>query len=399
LKDRARPLALLLGLAAVGAAAIGVARADAQVAPPSATRPPAAAAPATRSSEAAFASLAKKAQDAHAARHLQEAADLYRQALKMRPSWAEGRFGLGTVLYDLDQYIDARNAFRRVTADQPRSAPAWAMRGLCSFRLKEYENALSDIQKAREIGLGDNSELQAVANYHAAILLIRFSRFEVAYEILREFALRDRDSPSVIEAFGLGVLRLPYLPSEAPVEKREMILMAGRAGYQLARGLRSPATRRTFEVLVERYPEEPNIRYAWGVYLLQDEPEAALAEFRRVLSMDPAHVPAMCQIALQMIKEGRYQEARPFAEQAAETDPRNFVARNAYGRVLLELGEMDGAIRELEEGTRLAPDSPQMFFQLARAYQRAGRKEDAEKARVTFMKLDKAVRDRAPGGH
>jgi tetratricopeptide (TPR) repeat protein len=329
---------------------------------------------------------------------MEEAVDLYRQALKLRPSWTEGRFGLGAVLYELDQHTEARVAFRRVTATEPKNAPAWAMQGLCSFRLQEHETSLSELQKGRDLGLGENSELQAVASYHVALLLIRFGRFEVAYEVLREFALRDRDSPSVVEAFGLAILRLPFLPSEAPVVKREMILMAGRAGYQLARGLRSPATRRTFDVMVQRYPEEPNIRYAWGVYLLQDEPEAALAEFRRTLSLDPAHVPALCQISLQLIKEGRHQEARPSAELAVQTDPRNFVARNVLGRTLLELGETERAVEELEAGARLAPDSPQMYFHLARAYQRAGRREDADKARVTFMRLEKASRDRTPAG-
>ena len=60
--------------------------------------------------------------------------------------------------------------------------------------------ALNDLQKAREIGLGENAEVQSVANYHAAILLTRFGHYEHAYEILKEFALREQDSPSVIEA-------------------------------------------------------------------------------------------------------------------------------------------------------------------------------------------------------
>jgi tetratricopeptide (TPR) repeat protein len=391
----------LAGLAAALLAAL--ASGAPQVPAPSSAgaRPPKAApAPTTApsASDKAFDAVARNAKEAHAAKRLEEAAELYRRGLKLRPSWSDGRFGLGAVLYELDRHAEARVAFRRVIADQPKNAPAWTMAGLCSFRLKEYETALTEIQKGRELGLGDNPDLQAVANYHVAILLTRFGRFEVAYEALRQFALRDRDSPGVVEAFGLAVLRLPYLPDEAPVEKRELILMAGRAGYQLARGLRSPATRRVFEVMVQRYPEEPNIRYAWGIYLLQDEPEAAFAEFHRALALDPGHVPAMCQMALQLIKEGRYQEALPQAQLAVQTDPRNFVARNALGRALLELGETDKAIPELEEATRLAPDSPQVFFHLARAYQRAERPQDAEQARRTFLRLEKAARERTPAG-
>jgi cytochrome c-type biogenesis protein CcmH/NrfG len=64
-----------------------------------------------------------------------------------------------------------------------------------------------------------------------------------------------------------------------------------------------------------------------------------------------------------------------------------YPARNVLGRVLLELGQADRAVKELEEGVRLAPSSPEMHFALARAYTRVGRKEDAQKERETFKRL------------
>ena len=348
---------------------------------------------AARATESAsFDDLARRAAEAHREQDLVAAHELYRQALDARPDWTEGRFALGTVLYDLDRYEEARTAFRRVAAEEPESGAAWAFRGLCEYQLRNYERALSDIQKGRAMGLGSNADLHAVANYHAAILLNRFGEFEVAYEVLKDFALRDQDSPGVIDAFGLSVLRLPYLPSESPPERREQILMAGRAGFQLVKGRRSTTARLAFEELVSRYPEDPNTHYAYGAFLMLDDPDRAIQEFRRVLDMHASHVPAMLQIALQMIKEGRYEDALPYAEKAVQTDPQLFAARNALGRALLELGEVDRAVTELKIGAELAPDSPQMYFHLARAYQRAGRKEDADKARVMFMKLDKERR-------
>jgi Flp pilus assembly protein TadD len=56
-----------------------------------------------------------------------------------------------------------------------------------------------------------------------------------------------------------------------------------------------------------------------------------------------------------------------------------YAARNVLGRVLLEVGQTDRAIKELEEGVRLAPGSREMHFALARAYTRAGRKQEAER--------------------
>jgi tetratricopeptide (TPR) repeat protein len=344
-----------------------------------------------------FRRLSEQAKEAHAAERLDEAAELYEKALELEPGWTEGRFALGTVLYGLDEYREARAAFRRVVAEHPESGTALAFQGICEFQLDNYERALADLQQARAIGLGDNSEVQAVANYHTAILLTRFGHYEHAYEILKEFAMREQDSPSIIEAFGLSVMRLPYLPFEAPVDKREQILMAGRAGYLMARGRRSPSTGRAFEILVQRFPEDPNARYAWAAYLLLDDPDRAIEEFRRVLRIDPNHVPAMLQMALHFIKEGRYEDAVPLAQEAVTIDPDDFAARNALGRALLETGEIERAIEELETGVRLAPESPQMYFHLARAYQRAGQTEKANEARVQFMKLDREHRAERAG--
>jgi tetratricopeptide (TPR) repeat protein len=386
--------ALRAGLAAALAPALLASPANAQVAPKA---PPAAPAKATAKTpapgNAEFQGLAKRARAAHEAQRLDEARELYGKALKLRPRWSEGRFALGAVLYDLDRYEEARAEFRQVLVQEPKSGAAWAFRGMCEFQLRNHEQALSDLQKGRLLGLASNPSLKSVADYHAGILLVRFAQYEAAREILSNFALVDRDSPGVIEGLGLAALRLPYLPSEIPPDKREMVTIAGRAIFQFTKNRYSPTARLAFDELVTRYPEEPNAHYARGAFLMTvEESEAGLAEFRRVLAMQPSHVPAMLQLAFHLMKEGRYEEALPHAEGAVQAEPDFFAAHNALGRVLLELGQTDRAIAELEKAARLAPNSVQTYFSLARAYQRAGRTEDVKRARDTFTKLEAALR-------
>ena len=382
-------LTACLGLAVLVAPVVMTA----QVAPK--TPPPAAkAAPKAPAADASgFQALAKRAQAAHEAQKLDEAQELYRKALQLRPRWPEGRFALGTVLYDLDRYEEARAEFRQVLVQEPKSGAAWAFRGMCEFQLRNHEQALSDLQKGRLLGLASNPSLRTVVDYHTGILLVRFAQYEAAREILSKFVLVDQDSPGVIEALGLAVLRMPYLPSEVPPDKREMITIAGRALYQLSKSRYSPTARMAIDELVTRFPEEPNAHYAKGAFLLSvEETEAGMSQFRRVLAMQPSHVPAMLQLAFQLITEGRYEEALPYAENAVKADPEFFAVHNALGRVLLELGQTDRAITELERAARLAPNSVQTYFSLARAYQRAGRTEDVKRARDRFTKLDAALR-------
>ena len=352
---------------------------------------------------AEFNDLAKRAAEARDAGRLDDAIALYGQALQLRPSWREGWWYASTILYDRDRYTEARDAFRTLLSMLPQKgpdsgliAPSMAMLGLCEFETREYERALTDLQRARVLGLGGHQQLVFVVRYHAAILLTRFEQFELGFDVLREFAREGNESSSVIEAFGLNVLRMPFLPLELPPDKRELVVMAGRAAYYMS-VRRQAEARRVFDDLLARYPETPGVRYAFGVFLLTQEPEAALEEFRHELKLSPNHVPSMLQIAFEYIKRGDYAAGLPFAERSVQLAPNMFPARNALGRILLETGDFGRSIRELEAGVKLEPQSPEMHFALARAYARAGRKEDAARERALFTKLDQQMRTEREG--
>ena len=353
-------------------------------APPKAVAPP------------SFDAVAKKAVAAKEAGRYDDAIQLYRQSLKLKPAWLEGRFVLGTLLYDHDRYEEARDEFRKIAEADAKNGLVAALTGLCEFRLRNYERALRVLQAARALGI-PSDEVMSAASFHAAILLNRFEQYESAFEILRRFAQQEKDSQGVIEAFGLCVLRMPFLPSEAPAERREMILMAGRAGFHQAKGRSSALGRQAFEELISRYPTAPNVHYAFGVYLLAEQPDVALEEFKRELRSSPSNYHAMLQIAYELLKEGRYEEAKPYALKAVELAPGLFAARNGLGRVLLETGEVDRAIQELETGVKLAPDSPELRFALARAYTKVGRSDDAARERAAFVKLERARRTERSG--
>jgi tetratricopeptide (TPR) repeat protein len=346
--------------------------------------------------QAEFKRLSKQADEAREAGRLDEAVTLYNNALRLQPTWIEGWWYVGSIFYDRDRYSEAREALRNLLSIQPKNGPAWALIGLCEFQLKNYEAALADIQNSRILGLGGNKALISVARYHAAIIMTRLGQYELGYEVLRDFAREGNQSMSVIEALGINALRMPFLPSEVAPDKREIILLAGRAFYYMA-ARQVQDTEKAFQELVSRYPEAPNVHYAHGVFLLIDTPDAAIEAFKRELKISPTHIPALLQIAFEYIKRNDFEAAKPFAEQAVQISPDLFATHNALGRVLLELGKVDEAIKRLEIGVKLAPDSPEMRFALAKAYARAGRKEDAAKERALFMQLDKQKRTQRDG--
>jgi tetratricopeptide (TPR) repeat protein len=335
-----------------------------------------------------FEALARSAAEAREAGRLDDAVAAYRRAVRLRPAWDEGWWYLATALYEQQQDANARDAFTRFLALKPDSGRAFALRGLCEFRLREYDRALADLREAQTLGLGGNLELTRSAWYHTAILLLRDGQFELAVEPLTMLARSEPESASLADAIGLLLLRRAFLPADIPAGSRDVVAAAGRAGYSWFGRAGAEADKR-FRALVDRFPDAPNVHYAYGAFLLQSDSDKALAEFRREIAVNPQSAYPHLEIAFELLRRGDARAAAASAREAVRLEPQSPAARNALGRALVELGDLQAAIEELQTAVKLAPGSPEMHFALANAYARAGRKEDAAREREIFTKLRK----------
>ncbi len=349
---------------------------------------------APRATAAQFDQIVQAATDAQRAERWEDVIALYAKAVKLRPGFVEGYWYQGTAYYTLEKFPECRDAFRRVTRLSPENGGAFAFLGLCEFGLKDYDRALQHLLQSRILGV--DKDVRAVVSYHAAIIMTRIEQYEQALQTLGEFAAAGNDSPRVIEAMGIATLRMAMLPNEVPPDRREMVLMAGRGSYMMA--TRQPAAAGTaFQAIVERYPESPNVHYAYGVFLLLEQPDKAIEQFKRELALQPNHAPSLLQIAYQYLNEKNAEVALPWAKQAVEAAPNSFGSHKALGDALLETGDIEGALRELQAAARLAPDSPSTRLSLARAFQRAGRTDDAKREREEFARLDRLMRTTRTG--
>jgi tetratricopeptide (TPR) repeat protein len=323
---------------------------------------------------------------AREANQLAEAAGVYREAVRLHPRWTEGHWYLGTISYELGRYDVCRSELAQVVSIQTKNGAAWAFKGLCGFHLGRYGPALDDLTRAQTLGLGDDPDFPAVVGYHRAILLMRAGKFETAVEEIRGLVRGGNTGPTIVEALGLSVLRLAKVPSELTPQERDMAQLSGQAAI-FAYQRMSEAAGNAYAQLVGRYPQAPNVRYAYGLYLVHERPDEALEQFKLELQRSPDHVLARLQIVQELIRRGDFKGAMPYAVEAARLAPRNFVARRELGRVKLHAGDIPGAITELETARRLEPSSPSVRFNLARAYLRAGREADAKRERGEFTRL------------
>ena len=342
-----------------------------------------------------FDGLLKSATAAREAEHWEDAVDLYGKIVKLRPDYAEGYWYQGTALYQLDKFQECRDSFRKVIRFSPKNGPAHAFLGLCEFGLKNYDRALEQLMQSRTLGVADK-DLGGVARYHASIIMTRIQQYSQALQTLGEFAAEGNDNPRIIEAMGIATLRMAMLPTEVPPDRREMVLMAGRGSYMMATRM-TDAAGKAFEGLVARYPETPNIHYAYGVFLLIEQPAKAIEEFKRELEIQPNDPESLMQIAYQNLKDSDPASALPWAKQAVDAAPNVFASHRALGEALAGTGDVEGGIAQLEIAIRQAPDSPGTHFALAKAYQRAGRANDAAKERAEFVRLDRLARTNRSG--
>ena len=271
----------------------------------------------------------------------------------------------------------------------------WSVTGSGSFGQSVAEEA-DDLTAIGRIVGTDINKIAAVVRFHSAILMTRMEQFESAYEALQQFVYQNNTSPKVVEALGLSILRMRYLPSEYPASKRDLVMLAGRAAYETA-ARRAESADRAYQELVSRFPGEDNVHYAYGAFLMGSKPDLAVQQFQQELKKNPDHVPSLLQIAMEYLRQGKHQEALPLAERAHGLLPNFFTSRKVLGRVLLETGQFQRAVQELEVGVQLKPEDPEMHFALSRAYARAGRKTEAERARREFLRLDGIYRSQREG--
>jgi tetratricopeptide (TPR) repeat protein len=340
------------------------------------------------SAPATFESVSKKATQARGENHIPEAIDLYRQALRMRSSWAEGWWFLGELLYERDKYAEARDALRKLVALDAKTGPGFALLGLCEYETKEYRRALADINEARRLGLGDDSQIRRVVLYHAVLLFTRFGMYESSLQLLERVVKLDATGEAVTEAAGLAALRKPILPEDIKPDEKDLIDRAGKVARAMAER-NTEATQRYFADLLAHYPKAPNVHYFYGTYLLSTDADAGLRELQKELDLNPKHAEALIQTALEYEQRGDSGKAIAYARRAVEAAPQFFAAHAVLGRLLANAGDPEKGIQELELARQQASDSPQVHFALASAYSLAGRKKDADKERAEFLRLKK----------
>ncbi len=323
----------------------------------------------------------------------QQALDLYKQILAQRPDWAEAWFYRGASQFGLAQYPEAVASFREATRFAPGQGSGWGFLGLAEFKAGQYDQSLLDIGKGEAIGLGPNHEFESAVRQAAAYSLIRKSHFDDALGQLHGVAQFGDNSPGVITAAGLCALARPKLAQDLSPPELQLVTMAGQAQWA-ATSNHPEEAQAGFRRLIQQYPNEPGVHYAYGLYLMESDQQAALAQFRLETAAHPEMWAAWLVSASLETKAGAPQAALVDVAKARALVPPDYgwLCNAESGKAHLTQGDNSKAVQEFRSALAQHPDYPQLHYYLAQAYLHTGNKAQAQAENREFVRL-KAQQD------
>ena len=116
--------------------------------------------------------------------------------------------------------------------------------------------------------------------------------------------------------------------------------------------------------------------------------DRAAAEMQAEVELSPNSELPCVRLASIALRQHQAAEAISWAKRAIALDARSAEGHYLLGRASLEAGDDATSLTELEMAGRLSPESPEVHFNLAKAYARANMADKAERERATFSQLN-----------
>lgn len=334
-----------------------------------------------------FGEVVRQAEQARTSDHLQEALQLYRKAVQLRPSWSDGWRSIATIYYDQDRFPEAKQAFEHYIAIGKDVEPAYAFLGLCEYEMRDYEHASEHLSRWVGKGAIGGEQLTDAASVRWAELLTKRGRFIESLYLMDKIAARRGLDPTLVEAMGLAWMRMKSLPEDYPPERREVVWLAGSAGAWMSS--KNPERSHEFlDRLAVYYGQEPCVHFLRGfVFENENRVEEAQKEYREELKISPDYTAALVKLALLDVQLGELNEAGDVARHAVALESDNAQSHYALGRVLFAEQKWAESAVELGKAKQIAPNVSKVRFHLAQAYRQLGRTTDAARENADFKVL------------
>jgi tetratricopeptide (TPR) repeat protein len=292
------------------------------------------------------------------------AGDYFRKAAKWNPSLATLDRNIGMAAFYGGQYSDAIAPLYHHLEQHPEDVRARAALGLSYFEAEKYSAALESLKllPAEEVS---NDPGLALAY---AVSLAKTGKYDEGMQRMKAMEQANPDSAGVHVAIG-----------EAYADQK----LYGTAIEEYRKAIAID-------------PNQARVHFLLGLSLMHEATQAEAAqEFRAALALDPKDATTKYHLAYSLIQMQKKDEGQALLREVVAQNPAYADAFYQLGKLQLEQGDTKTAISNLETSVKLSPASDYIHYQLAMAYRRDSRADDAERE----MQAYEAMKQHRRGEH
>ena len=251
--------------------------------------------------------LMDKAREARLAGKSDQAADLYRAALRIRPHYGPAECGLGLMVSVQKNYQEAIELFSQALRDDPSLADAYLFRGIAFFNLQKPDQALPSLE--------------------------RFYRLRPKNPEVRFFLA------GTYNALGNYSKAAEYYAAQLEVTpgRTELWYFLGECLLEIPRRMRTD------------FGHAPQGRYVSWMLDAQEKAgkgdfTVAEGDYREAMKADPASPEAYVELGNLLLGEGKPAQAKGQFQEALQRASQNCRALEGLGDVELALGDIPASI-------------------------------------------------------
>ncbi|MCX5754315.1 MAG: tetratricopeptide repeat protein [Candidatus Krumholzibacteria bacterium] len=264
-----------------------------------------------------------------------EAIAHFEKAASIKPDYSDLQCYLGATYFYLGELDRARSALEKSLTLSPAYSKARYYYGLLLYALGDRKRAIEYLSDATK-----HEERKGAVDLSFALVHLREGNLEEAMIVLKDILDAGGESADVLYFLGECYLRMEKLvdaerffrraleinPDFLCAKEKLAHLMIGKGDYEGA----------------EKILDPPQVDFADLFKILGDikfyRGDLAAAErfYRKSLGVNSEYSEANLSLALTLRNEGREAEAEALLKKLIEHDPENVLARNLFGRGLLD---------------------------------------------------------------
>nr|XP_006633614.2 PREDICTED: transmembrane and TPR repeat-containing protein 3 isoform X1 [Lepisosteus oculatus] len=227
---------------------------------------------------------------------LEEADQLYRQAISMRPDFKQAYISRGELLLKMNKPVEARDAYLRALELDRTNADLWYNLAIVNIEMKEPSEALKNFNNALEL-----SPKHKLALFNSALLMQESGDARLRPEAKRRFHIYIEEDPNDANGyFNLGMLAMDDNKNEEAEKwmKKAIKLQSSFRSALFNLALLYSQTGRELDALpvlnelLRFYPEHTKGLILKGDILMNQKKDTRGAKecFEKILEMDPNNV-------------------------------------------------------------------------------------------------------------